>query len=232
MNRQDFLRLVSKEIHFIFDRKSIERELSEHLDDSIEDLKKEGFSQEDAERQAIEQMGAPKEIGQLLNKEHHPSLGYVWMISKMLLICTVILTVVVGFEGLQSALDLIYPTASVGYLTNESHTVKQEFETKTHKIIIDYVCCVEEFWESHYITYRVKTKPGYIRAASNALVFEVGYDDEDTMNNLGTTILTKGAFGYKGYVNFEWPEDDVLYLHCNDGSVMTLNLEGYCDETR
>ena len=51
MNRQDFLKQVSKEIHFIFDRKSIEKELNEHLDDSITDLMEEGLSREEAESQ-------------------------------------------------------------------------------------------------------------------------------------------------------------------------------------
>ncbi len=126
MNRQDFLRLVSKEIHFIFDRKSIEKELNEHLEDSIADLREEGLSKEDAERQAIAQMGEPEEIGKLLNQEHHPILGYVWMISRVMVIAVAILALVVGAESLQSAFDLLAPTFNIrGHRTEEYYPVQK-----------------------------------------------------------------------------------------------------------
>ena len=90
MKKQEFLSIVRKQIRFVFDRDKIENELKQHLADSIEELIEEGFSWEDAEHIAVEQMGNPKEVGQLLNKEHNPILGYLWTISRVALCILVV----------------------------------------------------------------------------------------------------------------------------------------------
>ena len=86
MNRQEYINQVRKEVHFVFDREAIENELQHHLEDSICDLMEEGISREEAEAQAVAQMGDPVEVGKQLNEEHHPVLGYMWMLSSILLI--------------------------------------------------------------------------------------------------------------------------------------------------
>ncbi len=219
MNRQEFLKLVSKEIHFIFDRKSIEKELNEHLEDSIEGLKQDGFSEEEAEMHAVAQMGAPEEIGQLLNKEHHPVLGYVWMITRIMLITAVILTFVIGFDSLQSALDVLYPSQNIGWRVEEAYPVRAKFETKTHKVTIDHVCRTEH--NQFYITYRAKTKLDYLRSVSgNSTLFCIVDEEENTS-------ITWGRFGEKGYCMFDWPEDDILSLQIENGRCIELDLGGY-----
>ena len=60
MKKDEFLSIVRKQIHFVFDRDRIEDELKQHLADSIENLIGEGFSWQDAERIAVEQMGIRK----------------------------------------------------------------------------------------------------------------------------------------------------------------------------
>ena len=68
MNKQEFLESIRKQIHFVFDRDSIEQEYSAHIEDSVLDLMEDGYSKEEAEKIAIEQMGDPIEIGKALNE--------------------------------------------------------------------------------------------------------------------------------------------------------------------
>lgn len=44
MNKQEFLENIRKQIHFVFDRDSIEQEFNQHIEDSIADLISEGYS--------------------------------------------------------------------------------------------------------------------------------------------------------------------------------------------
>ena len=46
----------------------------------------EEISREEAERRAIAAMGDPEEIGEALNREHSPLLGWLWLISKWLMV--------------------------------------------------------------------------------------------------------------------------------------------------
>lgn len=101
MNKQEFLENIRKQIHFVFDRDSIEQEFNQHIEDSIADLISEGYSKEEAERIAVERMGNPIEIGKQLNEEHHPLLGYLLNPYSLLIIVAV--TLLTGFVILGSA---------------------------------------------------------------------------------------------------------------------------------
>ncbi len=224
MNRQDFLRLVSKEIHFIFDRKSIARELNEHLNDSVEDLVAEGLSREEAEEQAVLQMGEPEEIGKLLDKEHQPILGYVWMTTKGILIAMVIISTIILLDVIQSGLDLMFPYQNTGYRIEESHAIDMEIETANFNVILDNVCSNEH--GEYMLTYRAKTKLESIRIRPMFVELAIGYSEiehEGVSNN----IRTRGSLGEKGFMMFEWPEDDILYLHGGKSGVMQLDLGEY-----
>ena len=91
MTKQEYLQTVRKQIHYIFDRDTIETELSQHLEDSIYDLMEDGHSREEAEDLAVQQMGDPISTGKMLNQEHHPLLGYLCMATSAILIPLLIL---------------------------------------------------------------------------------------------------------------------------------------------
>lgn len=139
MKKQEFLSIVRKQIRFVFDRDKIENELKQHLADSIEDLIEEGFSWEDAEHIAVEQMGNPKEVGQLLNKEHNPILGYLWTISKVVLcifVCRIVIMIGMMGMSLVTTMKPYDPKYSV-----ESYPVNLEMDLPTHRVKIDHICC-------------------------------------------------------------------------------------------
>lgn len=50
MKREEFLQLITKQIQYVFDRKDIEEELNQHIEDSISDMVDDGIQYLDAEK--------------------------------------------------------------------------------------------------------------------------------------------------------------------------------------
>ena len=90
MKKQEFLSIVRKQIRYVFVRDAIEEELKQHLNDSMEALIEEGLPWQEAEEEAVRQMGDPVEVGVMLNKEHKPLLGYLLAMSRIILFLLII----------------------------------------------------------------------------------------------------------------------------------------------
>ena len=80
-------------IRFGPDRREVRRELEEHLEDKALDLQRifPDLTQEEAQDRAAAEMGDPAEIGRELARIHKPWLGRLWMFSRVLLVCSVVL---------------------------------------------------------------------------------------------------------------------------------------------
>ena len=69
------------------DREAVRAELEAHLEDKTADLVRifPDLGRQEAERQAVEQMGDAEEIGKELARIHKPWLGYLWRASQITL---------------------------------------------------------------------------------------------------------------------------------------------------
>ncbi len=74
MNTKEFLNKVSKEIKYKPANKPITEELESHIEEAKKDYLCKGYSENEAEEMAVEQMGNAKKIGKELNKIHRPKL--------------------------------------------------------------------------------------------------------------------------------------------------------------
>lgn len=74
MNTKEFLNKVSKEIKYKPANKPITQELESHIEEAKKDYLCKGYSMNEAEDMAVEQMGDAKKIGKMLNKIHRPKL--------------------------------------------------------------------------------------------------------------------------------------------------------------
>ena len=86
MQINEFLNSVCEQIKYKPIRKSISKELENHIEESKENYIKEGLKEKEAEEKAIIQMGSAEEIGKNLNKIHKPKLDW-----KLILITIVML---------------------------------------------------------------------------------------------------------------------------------------------
>lgn len=76
-------------VKFKSDRNKIRVELEDHIDDKMEDYLEQGYVTEEAERVSISDMGNAKEIGEELNKQHNPLVGWIWKITNLLVVLTI-----------------------------------------------------------------------------------------------------------------------------------------------
>ena len=81
-----------EQVRFKPDRDKIWDELIAHIEDRTEDMKSRGYTQEEAETRAVTAMGNPEEVGKQLNAVHKPWLGRLWIVSKVLVILTLIVS--------------------------------------------------------------------------------------------------------------------------------------------
>lgn len=89
---------VLNQMRFPPDREAVRQELWDHLMDRREDFIAQGMSEWDAGDAAVRVMGDPVEIGRQLNRIHRPILGWIWQISRIMLITAVILSVILGLN--------------------------------------------------------------------------------------------------------------------------------------
>ena len=206
MDKDKYLQTVRKQIHFVFDRDAIEAELNEHICESMQDLVDEGFSLKEAETQAVKQMGNPIEVGKLLNKEHQPTLGYLWMLSRVMLDLLLILVLFYAGGGVYGVIKNVTPATIENSV--ETIVLDLDLDMPTHKVKIDHICVDEQ--GNYYLTYRMWKKCDYSRAW--------GIDDLfDVIGNRGENLFD-GARGTNAFLcswgakQFTVPEDHILLL--------------------
>jgi len=82
--RKEFIDDVLSHVRFKYDHWDIKKELEEHMEDMCENMISDGISEEDAQRLAVEFMGDAKEIGEALDKEHSPVIGWIWRVLRII----------------------------------------------------------------------------------------------------------------------------------------------------
>lgn len=95
---QIWVNAVCQEVRFRPDRRSIELELRDHYEDHVKDLVRLGRDRELAEERALEAMGNAQEVGWALDRVHKPWLGWLWEISRVLVL---ILALLLAWKGWQ-----------------------------------------------------------------------------------------------------------------------------------
>ncbi|AWI06019.1 permease prefix domain 1-containing protein [Clostridium drakei] len=85
MKADEYLHLLSKNISNRKMRKEICTEIRNHIDDQKEVYIKIGYSDEDAEKAAVKDMGDPKTTGKMLDFVHPPTIDWIQIIALILI---------------------------------------------------------------------------------------------------------------------------------------------------
>lgn len=223
MNKDKFLKTVCKQIHFGWDRDIVSRELEYHIEDSMLDLIDEGYSREEAERIAIEQMGDPIEIGKQLNEEHKPLLGWLWLISKLIVILFIFPTLIFLLSLGKDLQSYVWPIESA----SKENTIKinETFDFDAHIVTIDKIIKKNDLY---CITYHAMAKLNVNRTGVVDYLFYItdengnkpAYDGE--FRSFKNTII-----GCQGEYWFDIPKDNIIYISFTNGETVILDLEEY-----
>ena len=81
---------VTAQVRFKPDRKAIAKELTAHYEDHVYDLERVGYERKLAKQRALAAMGDAAEVGRALDRVHKPWLGWMWIVSRAVLVLTVI----------------------------------------------------------------------------------------------------------------------------------------------
>lgn len=85
-------------IKFSPDRRVVEAELRQHLDDSYESLLEKGLSQEEASAKTLDAMGDPLDIAPQLAAIHRPFWGYFLRACRIVFIILLCLCIIYGWD--------------------------------------------------------------------------------------------------------------------------------------
>ena len=161
MQINEFLNSICEQIKYKPIRNIIAEELKDHIEDKKEELIEMGQNEEEAEKNAVEQMGDAEIIGKELNKVHRPRLDW-----KLLIILVVLL--IFGFV--------------ISYIITENeHTEMMQYmkegvsEYITTNYMIKYVCFVGLGFAIGVIIYfcdykKIKNKPSILYIIATVVI--------------------------------------------------------------
>ena len=223
MNKNKFLKTVCKKIRFGWDREIVSRELEFHIEDSISDLISEGYSKEEAESIAIEQMGDPIEIGKQLNEEHKPLLGWLWLISKAFVILLIIPTLLITNSIGRDIYRFVWPI-EISSRENTIH-INETFDFDAHSVTIDKIIKENGLY---CITYHAKAKFNVNRTGVVDYLFHI-YDEKGNMLDYpeASKSFYNTIIGCQGEKWFIIPKDKVMYISFTNGNTFKLDMKEY-----
>lgn len=134
-SRKDmFLEEILAYVKFPFDRRDIKSELEGHILDKMDYYIQNGYDEEKAEELSISDMGNSKEIGEELNRQHNPLLGWLWKITNVIVVLSIFCSVL--FIGLPFISSLFngstvnnIPNSNIIYKINIDRKVKLDDTT-------------------------------------------------------------------------------------------------------
>lgn len=84
---------VTDRVRFWPDRDAIAQELTAHYEDHVKDLERLGYGRSLAEERSLAAMGDPQEVGRAMDRVHKPWLGWLWEVSRAVLVIAVVVLV-------------------------------------------------------------------------------------------------------------------------------------------
>ena len=82
----EYTKQMNSHVKFKFDHEAIRDEYLEHMEDMYEFYVGRGMDPDLAKSAVLEDMGDPDELGRVLNQIHNPVLGWIWRLSRWLVV--------------------------------------------------------------------------------------------------------------------------------------------------
>ncbi len=141
-----YLNEVVSYVRFPFDRGKIRQEMADHIEDLYEDLCSQEMEEAQAAQLALEWMGDSEEVGKALDREHHPVLGWTWLVLGIVCVLLVLKTVFgivdTGWGILRGYREELEPASESAVV----YTIYPEIEKQLYhdKLMIDKIVYYED----------------------------------------------------------------------------------------
>jgi len=100
--KQQWLDEATQKIRFTPDRDAVRRELAAHIEDLTDHYAAAGASPEEAEAQALTEMGSASDIAAELGRIHRPWWGWLWQVSRYILLFAAFYALLYSFPNMSS----------------------------------------------------------------------------------------------------------------------------------
>ena len=160
----EYTKEINRHVKFKYDHEEIRDEYLEHMEDMHEFYVGSGVDESLAKYQVLADMGDPEDLGRVLNEIHNPLLGWVWRMSRWLLILLIVLAIypaIVMFGS--SAICLVQPYEEISVsapLVNEIDI--REFRSLDNEVY--YFDKLERYEDGTVIIYWIAVANPFDRA--------------------------------------------------------------------
>ena len=193
----DFSNEVVKHVKFKFDRDDIKQELNDHMEDMLDEFMSENIERETAEKMVIDCMGNPDEIGEELNKEHNPVIGWIWAVSRVIAIILIILSILPVLNvGIMTVLSVFS-----GYSTDRSKDeIVYEIKPDDKFLIDDTYVKIDEviLYNDNDVEIRYKT---WNRPFSRSIIWSFDFGIKCVTDDLNTRYTASSGSSSSGIVS-------------------------------
>lgn len=193
----DFSNEVVKHVKFKFDRDDIKQELNDHMEDMLDEFMSENIERETAEKMVIDCMGNPDEIGEELNKEHNPVIGWIWAVSRVIAIILIILSILPVLNvGIMTVLSVFS-----GYSTDRSKDeIVYEIKPDDKFLIDDTYVKIDEviLYNDNDVEIRYKT---WNRPFSRSIIWSFDLGIKCVTDDLNTRYTASSGSSSSGIVS-------------------------------
>lgn len=193
----DFSNEVVKHVKFKFDRDDIKQELNDHMEDMLDEFMSENIEREMAEKMVIDCMGNPDEIGEELNREHNPIIGWIWAVSRVIAIVLIILSILPVLNiGIMTALSVFS-----GYSTDRNKDeIVSEIKSDDKFLIDDTYVKIDEviLYNDNELEIRYKT---WNKPFSRSIVWSFDIGINCVTDDLNTKYTASSGSSSSGIVS-------------------------------
>lgn len=223
---ESYINDILSYVKFKYDHKDIRRELTEHMTDLKEDLMSDGMDEKAAEYLTIVHMGEASEIGQELDKEHHVLLGWIWRLSKIVLIYLIFIT----FLPMISIVEDVVSGYFQEYEVREDAQLLWEKEIEREYQLYDDTLILHNLYyydnEMLEMSYRAKRSPLKRSINWSLSVSMDAYDDVGNKLALNGGGFANGGYNALGAMHLDGVPADAKLLRIScDGLIIKIDLE-------
>lgn len=223
---ESYIREVLSFVKFKYDHKAIRQELEEHMEDLREELLEEGMDKAAAEYMTVAYMGDAAEIGKALDQEHGAVLGWIWRISRALVVLLFLVTAMPLWNTLSSAVGNYFESYEPQSESAEvwHMDLDREYQVYDDSLILEDVYYYAD--GTMTVVYRTKRNP-FVESIDWSSNIKIAVYDRN-----GESLSASGS-GYKksGYNGIGWknlwevPQDAKKLVIDYYGVTVTVDLE-------
>lgn len=223
---ESYIREVLSFVKFKYDHNAIRQELEEHMEDLREELLAEGMDEAAAEYMTVAYMGDAAEIGKALDQEHGAVLGWIWRISRGLVVLLFLVTAMPLWNTLSGAVGNYFESYEPQSESREVWHMDLDKEYRSY----DYTLILEDvyYYEDGTLTvvYRTKYNPFDKTIDWGATMTASAFDESGEKAFQGGSAYKNGGYNGIGWNNLKGMSQDAKWLEIHFGDLtVTVDLE-------